>query len=103
MPAPMPLVEPVMRAVRRDVMEAPGSLGVDRPENARRARARDGWKVAGTAGERLAREPRERERLDVVDGDAMVRCRDHRARRELVRERAHQRAVARAATAHQDL
>ena len=42
----------------------------DRTEHARPARAGHGRQVARPAGERLAREPRERQRLDVLDGDA---------------------------------
>ena len=77
----------------------PGSLTVsariNRAEHARPlARAGDRRQVARPPGKRLAREPRERQRLDLLDRHAFVGGRRQPARRELgARASRHQRRV----------
>ena len=50
-----------------------GSPRIDRTEHAQAARPGHRRKIAGAAGERLTREPREGQRFDVLDGDAVGR------------------------------
>ena len=65
------------------------STRIDRAKHARAPRPGDRRQVPGTPGHRLAREPSECQRLDVLDRHAFVRRRRDTPRRELRPERLH--------------
>ena len=76
--------------------------GIDRAQDARAARTGHGGQIAGAAGQRFARKPRERERLDFVDRNAERRGgRTERAGASAAARLVHQlSALLRAAAAH---
>src|SRR6185437_6177114 len=59
--------------------------------------------IARTPGERFAREPRERQRLDLLDRYAVLGRREQLARRDFLGEILHQRRVVRTAAAYDEL